>query len=105
MDGMAAALENQSCDLVGLARTVVAEPLLPREMMDGKKVVAKENFLEPQLQIAAGYGQLREIGEGKDVSDYSIKAVSGILFSVVDSSGPSPAHWGLVEDTYIRCVM
>lgn len=72
--GMVRALQDNSCDGIGIGRPLGAEPYLCREILEGKITGAIENFM-PLPKNTQGTGtQLHQIGQGMElVSDWSDK--------------------------------
>lgn len=69
LEGMHAALENHTCDVIGLGRPLVNEPHLAAQILTGKADGARKNLVPDALQIRAAYIVLRQIGTGCARSD------------------------------------
>lgn len=65
------AIEEGSCDIIGMARPLTAEPYLSKELTEGQKEAAKENHVPSALQTPAAIAQLHDIGNKKPIRDYS----------------------------------
>lgn len=76
--GMADAINDKDCDIVGLDRPAAAEPRLPRDIIEGRSHGAKRTML-PEIfgiQNPAGNVQIRQLGRGERVTDFSVQRVS-----------------------------
>lgn len=68
---MAKAINEGSCDIVGIARPLTAELDLPARLMSGKQNKAADNHIDQAVSLPASYLQLYEAGQGKAPSDLS----------------------------------
>ncbi|KAM0753966.1 FMN-linked oxidoreductase [Meredithblackwellia eburnea MCA 4105] len=73
--GMASAVRMGSCDLVGIARPLTAEPSFCKEILQGKIDGAKKNLMPIALTTASSNIQIVEIGKGEPISDLSKEEV------------------------------
>lgn len=65
--GMVKAIKGGACDGVGIGRPLAAEPLLCKDILEGRITGALENFV-PLAQNT----QFHQVGEGdKRISDFS----------------------------------
>lgn len=55
------ALSAKSCDIVGVARPLTAEPALSRDLCDGKSQGAKENLVPSAIQTGSSIAQIKEV--------------------------------------------
>lgn len=73
--GMVKAVEEGSCDGVGIGRPLAAEPYLCKEILEGKVFGAIENFVPLPLNTQSSGTQLHQIGWGKgQISDWSVQS-------------------------------
>lgn len=72
-NAMAKAVEEKSCDIVGLGRPLCREPHLCKELLSGQKQKAKDVHpdLPGQIEIAACIVQLGQIARGEPPCDTS----------------------------------
>lgn len=56
--GAAGAIKDKSCDFIGLARPLTAEPSLTKSFLEGSKSKAKENLVPTPLQTGSSVMQL-----------------------------------------------
>lgn len=70
--GMVRALQDNACDGVGIGRPLGAEPLLCKQILDGRVQGAIENFVPLPLNTQATGTQLHQVGKGDSlISDWS----------------------------------
>ncbi|CAE6477490.1 NADH oxidase [Thermoanaerobacter brockii] [Rhizoctonia solani] len=72
-DGMARAIEDGACDLVGLARTTAAEPRFGASLLAARTTKARSTLIPDHigLQIGAAFVQIKDIGEGREPTDFA----------------------------------
>ncbi|KAG8685292.1 hypothetical protein FRC11_010820 [Ceratobasidium sp. 423] len=72
-DGMARAIEDGACDFVGLARTTAAEPRFGVSLLATRTTRARTTLIPDHigLQIGAAFVQIRDLGEGREPTDFS----------------------------------
>lgn len=87
--GMAKAVREKSCDLVGLARPLTAEPHLCKTLLEEKAPAAKENRVPGPLQTASSNIQIVQIGKGEPLSDLSVQEVADSTVALIMGS----AYW------------
>ena len=77
LNGMASAIESKTCDMVGMARPVSAEPHLPADLLLGKTLSSKETKLPPVyiIQNFAANTQIVQMGKGEPVTDFAVQEV------------------------------
>ncbi|ETS63254.1 hypothetical protein PaG_01529 [Moesziomyces aphidis] len=70
---MAKAVEEKSCDIVGLARPLCGEPYLSKELLSGQKEKARQTHpdLPKEIEIAACVIQIHQVGNGATPCDTS----------------------------------
>ncbi|KDE02332.1 hypothetical protein MVLG_07102 [Microbotryum lychnidis-dioicae p1A1 Lamole] len=68
---MEQALSDKSCDLIGLARPLTAEPSFSGDLISGKTTAAKENKVDPSVQTVTSIYQIHQIANGADIADLS----------------------------------
>ncbi|PWZ03031.1 FMN-linked oxidoreductase [Testicularia cyperi] len=92
---MAKAVEEKSCDIVGLARPLCGEPHLCKELISGQKEKAKSPHedLPKQIEIAACVVQLHQIGAGETPCDTSTSEGAKFATKIVQSWS-EPQHGG-----------
>lgn len=61
VDPMANAIREGTCDLIGLARPLCAEPNLSELILSGKSKGARDNAVDSAMQTAAAVIQVRAI--------------------------------------------
>lgn len=71
VDMMAKAINEGSCDIVGIARPLTGELDLPNRLMSGKQAKAADNHIAEGFQLPGSYLQLKEVGDGQKPSDLS----------------------------------
>lgn len=94
-NAMAKAVEEKSCDIVGLARPLCREPHLCKELLSGQKQKAKDVHpdLPAQIEIAACVVQLGQIARGEPPCDTSTP--EGVKFATEAVTKLSePEHGG-----------
>ena len=75
---MVEAVEKGSCDGIGLARPLTAEPHLVKHILAGKYNSALNNKVVEQYQTFSSGTQLHQIGNGeKEISDFSREEEAG----------------------------
>ncbi|CEQ38980.1 SPOSA6832_00481, partial [Sporobolomyces salmonicolor] len=90
---MEKALEEHSCDIVGLARPLTAEPYLVKELIEGKKSAAKDNKVDGSMQTATSIAQIGAISTGKPIPDLSDEATAKkVLAAVLGQSEEDKPH-------------
>ncbi|CAE6456252.1 unnamed protein product [Rhizoctonia solani] len=72
-DGMARAIEDGACDLVGLARTTAAEPRFGASLLATRTTRARSTLIPDHigLQIGAAFVQIKDVGEGREPTDFA----------------------------------
>ena len=68
---MAEAIEGHSCDIVGMARPLTAEPYLCRDILAGKTKGALDNLVNPAMQTPAAIIQIHDCAEKRPILDIS----------------------------------
>lgn len=73
--GMARAIEEGSCDGIGIGRPLAAEPYLCKELLSGKVTGAIENLMPLPMNTQASGSQLHQVGKGDElISDWSVES-------------------------------
>lgn len=97
---MAQALNEGSCDIVGIARPLTGELDLPKRLMSGQQNKAADNLVGEGVQLPASYMQLKEVGDGKQPSDLSNPDVAKKVQAAIekDPAGAMRLHPILHKD-------
>lgn len=72
----AKAIREKSCDLIGLARPLTAEPDLTSNLLQGTKEKAKENLIPTPMQTGSSVMQLADIGKKQPIRDLEDQSVA-----------------------------
>lgn len=93
--GMTKAIDEKSCDIVGLARPLCGEPYLCKELISQEKSKAKSPHeeLPKAIEIAACIVQLHNIGDGVQIVDTSTADGAKKATATVQSWS-EPTHGG-----------
>lgn len=75
-DAMAQAINEGSCDIVGLGRPLTLETDLPELLISEKSKSAKENKTNTPTQTASSYYAIGEIAYGRPAPDFSNEKVA-----------------------------
>lgn len=75
-DAMAKAIDEGTCDIIGLARPLTLETDLPELLISGKSKAAKENKTNEATQTASSYYAIGQIAYGKPAPDFSDEKVA-----------------------------
>ncbi|KAL7416323.1 NADH oxidase [Mrakia frigida] len=73
---MEEALAEKSCDFIGLARPLTADPFFCKDIISGAQLHAAENKVNPSMQTATSVYQIKTIATGKPIPDLSIQEVA-----------------------------
>ncbi|KAN0060424.1 hypothetical protein ACQY0O_007754 [Thecaphora frezii] len=91
---MVKAIEEKSCDIVGLARPLCGEPLLVKELLEGTKEKATEAHpsMPAQLTLPACVVQLKQTGTGQKVFQMSNEEDVKQLLEILMPPQQEPSH-------------
>ncbi|KAL7416326.1 NADH oxidase [Mrakia frigida] len=76
---MEGAISGKSCDFIGIARPLTAEPFFCRDLLSGAITEAKENKVNAPDQTQSSLYQIHAISESKEIPDLSSQAVVDVL--------------------------
>ncbi|KAG9090425.1 hypothetical protein FRC06_001090 [Ceratobasidium sp. 370] len=84
-DGMARAIEDGACDFVGLARTTAAEPRFGASLLASRTTRARPTLVPDHigLQVGAALVQLKDIGEGREPTDFAKQEEAGMFLKAL----------------------
>ncbi|EPQ32058.1 uncharacterized protein PFL1_00256 [Pseudozyma flocculosa PF-1] len=91
---MAKAIEEQSCDIVGIARPLCGERHLVKELLSGKKEKATDAHpsMPAQLTLPACIVQLKMTGSGQPIPQMTTEDGVKTLLSILQPPNPEPSH-------------
>ncbi|EPQ57037.1 FMN-linked oxidoreductase [Gloeophyllum trabeum ATCC 11539] len=87
---MAEAVKQDTCQIVGLARPLCAEPDLPKKILEGKSKGAAENAVESSLQTPAAVIQIHAMAENRPIPDTAKKEVAEEVTEMIIGKKPMP---------------
>jgi hypothetical protein len=76
---MAKAINEGSCDIIGLGRPLTLETDISLRLANGQAKAAKPNLTQEATQTASSYYALGEIGAGKPAPDFSDEKIAKMV--------------------------
>lgn len=90
VEPMAEAINQDTCQIVGLARPLCAEPDLPKKILERRSQGALENDVESSLQTPAAVLQIHAMAENRPIPDISKKEVAQDVTDIILGKKPIP---------------
>jgi hypothetical protein len=91
VDAMATAINEGSCDIIGLGRPLTFETDVSLRLANGSAKAAKPNLTRESTQSAASFYSLGEIGKGRPAPDFSDEKVARMIDDAIDKD-PAGAY-------------
>ena len=89
---MEQAIKDKSCDIIGLARPLTAEPAFSNDILSGQIEAARENKVDPSVQTVTSIYQIGQIARGEKIADLSDQETADQTFKYATGQAVAPNY-------------